>query len=362
MATDSIAPGGEIVMLAIDWMVRLQSGTATEQEREACRRWRAAEARHELAWQRLQSLSERVSTLPSALAHGSIGDGDTRHRNNRRFAVKTLCVAMGVGLVAAGSSEAVPWRALMAEYSTRAGERRRVVLADGSVVELNTATAIDTAYDEQCRLVRLHRGEVLVTTAHERGRAYRSLVVHTRLGLARALGTRFQVRDSEAGMRIAVFEERWNFIPSRPRVRFVSMPGARPCSTGADWSAMCRRPRKKRWPGPMVSSWPITCRSVNWWLNWTATCPASCAATRPSPACRSRACSPLTSPRASWLRLRGPCRCKSIPSLPTGSPCVHAPLPEAKNKARNLFQFSSAGFRGAFGLLDSTFANHRTNL
>ena len=213
MATEYIAPGGDIVMDAIDWMVRLQSGTATEQEREACRRWRAAEARHELAWQRLQSLSERVSTLPSALAHGSIGDGDTRHRNNRRFAVKTLCVAMGVGLVAAGSSEAVPWRALMAEYSTRAGERRRVVLADGSVVELNTATAIDTAYDEQCRLVRLHRGEVLVTTAHERGRAYRSLVVHTRLGLARALGTRFQVRDSEAGMRIAVFEGAVEFHP-----------------------------------------------------------------------------------------------------------------------------------------------------
>src|SRR5450830_918161 len=118
MATDSMALGGDIVMTAIDWIVRLQSGTATAQEHEACRRWRAAEARHELAWQRLQSLSERVSILPSALAHGSIGDGDTRHRHNRRFAVKALCVAMGAGLAAAGGSEVVPWRALMAEYST----------------------------------------------------------------------------------------------------------------------------------------------------------------------------------------------------------------------------------------------------
>lgn len=217
MATDSIAPGGDIVMIAIDWMVRLQSGTATEQEREACRRWRAQEARHELAWQRLQSLSERVSSLPSALTHGSIGAGDTRHRYNRRFAVKTLCVAMGVGLVAAGGSRVVPWRALMAEYATKAGERRRVVLADGTVVELNTATAIDAAYDEQYRIVRLHRGEVLVTTAHESGRAYRPLVVHTRLGQARALGTRFQVRDSAAGMRIAVFEGAVEFRPDGAR-------------------------------------------------------------------------------------------------------------------------------------------------
>lgn len=204
----------DIVTVAIDWMVRMQSGSATEQEREACRRWRAAEARHELAWQRLQSLSERVATLPSALTHGSIGDADGRRRHNRRFALKTLCVAMGVGLVAVGSSDVLPWRALLADYATRAGERRRVVLADGTVVELNTASAIDTAYDEQRRLLRLNRGEVLVTTAHERDRAYRPLLVATRLGQARALGTRFQVRDSEAGIRVAVFEGAVEFQPA----------------------------------------------------------------------------------------------------------------------------------------------------
>ncbi|MFJ9534055.1 FecR domain-containing protein [Herbaspirillum sp. NPDC101396] len=206
MAADSAAPPGDIVMIAIDWMVKLQSGAATEQEREACRRWRAAEARHELAWQRLQSLSERVSSLPSALAHGSIGDASNRHRHNRRFAVKTLCVAVGVGLLAAGGNEIMPWRTLMAGYATKAGERRRVTLADGTAVELNTATAIDAIYDEQSRLVRLHRGEVLITTAKESNRTYRPFVVHTRLGQARALGTRFQMRDSEAGMQVAVFE------------------------------------------------------------------------------------------------------------------------------------------------------------
>src|SRR5450830_1884649 len=213
MANDSLASGDDIVMVAIDWMVKLQSGAATEQEREACRRWRAEEARHEQAWQRLQSLSDRVATLPRALAHGSIGAGDTRQHHNRRFALKTLCVALGVGLVAAGGRDVVSWRALMAEYSTEAGEHRRLVLADGTAVELNTATAIDTAFDEQRRIVRLHRGEVLVTTAKENDRAYRPFVLHTRLGQARALGTRFQVRDSEAGMRVAVFEGAVEFQP-----------------------------------------------------------------------------------------------------------------------------------------------------
>lgn len=205
MAAEITAPTDDIVRTAIDWMVRLQSGTATAQEHEACRRWRTEQPQHELAWQRLQSLSERVATLPRTLAHGSIGDGDARSRHNRRFAVKALCLVAGVGLVATGAGMATSWPALMAEYSTRVGERRRVLLADGTVLELNSATAIDTAYDDQQRLIKLHRGEVLITTAREEGHPYRPFMVHTRLGQARALGTRFQLRDSEAGMRLAVY-------------------------------------------------------------------------------------------------------------------------------------------------------------
>ncbi|WP_432239713.1 FecR domain-containing protein [Herbaspirillum robiniae] len=214
MATDGIAPGSDIALAAIDWMVLLQSGTATEQEHEACRRWRAGDPRHEQAWQRLQSLSERVAGLPRTLAHGSIGAGANRQRHNRRFAVKALCIAMGAGLLATGANEMVPWGALLAEYSTAAGERRRVILADGTVVELNTATAVDVAYSEQARLVRLHRGEVLITTAHEQQRAYRPFVVTTRMGRVQALGTRFQVRDGDGGLRVAVFDGAVEFTPA----------------------------------------------------------------------------------------------------------------------------------------------------
>jgi ferric-dicitrate binding protein FerR (iron transport regulator) len=59
MAAETAVPGDDVVMAAIDWMVRLQSGSATDHDHEACRRWRAEQPQHELAWQRLQSLSER---------------------------------------------------------------------------------------------------------------------------------------------------------------------------------------------------------------------------------------------------------------------------------------------------------------
>jgi len=206
MASDTAVPGDDVVMAAIDWMVRLQSGSATDHDHEACRRWRAAQPQHELAWQRLQSLSERVATLPRALAHGSIGASPARTRNNRRFALKSLCVTMGAGLLAASAARWTPWQAWMAGYTTRTGERRRVVLAEGTVLQLNSATAVDVSFDEQQRLIRLHRGEVLITTGHEERRPYRPFLVQTRLGQARALGTRFWLRDAEEGMRLAVYE------------------------------------------------------------------------------------------------------------------------------------------------------------
>ncbi|MBW9334791.1 DUF4880 domain-containing protein [Herbaspirillum sp. RU 5E] len=206
MAAETAVPGDDVVMAAIDWMVRLQSGSATDHDHEACRRWRAEQPQHELAWQRLQSLSERVGSLPRALAHGSIGASPTRARNNRRFAIKTLCVLTGTGLLAASAARWSPWQAWMAGYSTRTGERRRVTLADGTVLQLNSGTAVDVSLDGQQRLVRLHRGEVLITTGHEERVPSRPFLVQTRLGQARALGTRFRLRDAEEGMRLAVYE------------------------------------------------------------------------------------------------------------------------------------------------------------
>lgn len=225
MASESVAaPGEQIVMAAIDWMVKLQSGTATDAEREACQRWRHQDAQHELAWQRLQALGERVATLPSALAHGSIGAGAVRSRHNRRFSLKVLGLAVGAGLLTMAGGELLPWRPLLAQYATGTGERRRVVLADGTVVELNTATAIDSAYDEQSRQLQLHQGEVLITTAQESARAYRPFLVQTRLGQARALGTRFQLHDSHAGLLLAVFEG---------AVEFQAVDGASPIRVDA---------------------------------------------------------------------------------------------------------------------------------
>jgi transmembrane sensor len=211
---ESDKPGPNVVAAAIDWMVCLQSGSATAAEHEACCRWRAQDATHELAWSRLQVLRDGVATLPAALTHATIGDSAARRKHARRFALKTLSVILATG-AAAGIASHAPWAPLLAQYSTRQGQRRRVVLADGTVVELNTATAVDIHYDNKTRLIELHRGEILVTTAPDSAGRHRPFMVGTRLGTARALGTRFRVHDRDGVMLVAVFQGAVEFSGKR---------------------------------------------------------------------------------------------------------------------------------------------------
>jgi transmembrane sensor len=53
---------------AFDWMAMLLSGSASEAEQQALAAWRAADARHEQAWQQLMQMQQRLQAVPPQLA------------------------------------------------------------------------------------------------------------------------------------------------------------------------------------------------------------------------------------------------------------------------------------------------------
>jgi transmembrane sensor len=204
--TDGSAPDELSVKQAIEWMVRLHSGEATPADHQACSSWRAARPAHEQAWSRLQALTTRVQSLPSDLSHATLGDSPARRKYNRRFALKTLSIVCGVGSLAWGSQALLPWRSMLASYASDIGEQRQVTLADGTAVHLNTQTAFDADYSDSRRRIRLYRGELLITTAHDPASRYRPFIVETRFGDIQALGTEFRVWDQGTSVLVAVFE------------------------------------------------------------------------------------------------------------------------------------------------------------
>jgi transmembrane sensor len=190
---------------AAAWLVRLREDASAE-DLDACARWRAADPEHERAWQRAQRLNEKFAMLPASVGVRTLG---RRARTDRRFALKALTVAFTVGPAGYAAYRAMPWRDWMSDQRTVVGERRFVMLADGTRIDLNTSTAIDIDFTASERRVVLNDGEILVETGRDAGNTsgvYRPFIVETRQGRIRALGTRFVVRNEDASLatRVAV--------------------------------------------------------------------------------------------------------------------------------------------------------------
>ncbi|QLF93955.1 FecR domain-containing protein [Pseudomonas sp. ABC1] len=189
---------------AADWVMRVQSRPLDERERQALEAWSQQSPMHACAWSRARQLLQISGQVPPALGRDAL---QRLHGLGRRRAMQTLAL-----LIAAPPAAWLAWQRMphwRADLSTDKGERRALQLSDGSQLVLNTDSAVDVAFDAEQRLLRLQRGEILVTTAHDP----RRFVVETAQGRVRALGTRFSVRVLDERSRVAVFEHAVEITP-----------------------------------------------------------------------------------------------------------------------------------------------------
>ena len=184
---------------AAHWYVQLNDATAAADQRAAWERWLAADAAHRQAGARMQALERRLGDVPGELIAPTLANA----RERRRRTLKLLTLLLSAGSVGALLPELeTDWRIARADLRTTTGERRRVELADGGTLDINTASAVDVDYGSDLRLLRLFAGEILVQTAADP----RPFEVHTDHGTIRALGTRFCVRRQEDDTHVAVLE------------------------------------------------------------------------------------------------------------------------------------------------------------
>ncbi len=204
----------EVQQQAAEWLTVLMSDEASEAEHAAWQHWRTLDPEHERAWQHIDAVSQRFKGLHGgAAAQALAGTQQQAVNGKRRQLLAWLSVAVGGGLLAAQTGAWDGVRALRADYRTATGERREVVLDDGSVLRLNTASAANVRFDGSRRLIELLAGEILVTSGHGIG-SDAPLVVATREGRVRALGTRFAVRQQDGYSTVEVFE---SVVEIRPR-------------------------------------------------------------------------------------------------------------------------------------------------
>jgi transmembrane sensor len=188
----------EVEQIAAAWLAREDAEPLDPGDQEARDAWLRAEDRHLGAYLRLRAVSARMDRL-AALGGGAAAVRRRRpwFRTARRLAagVVAAAVLLGGGLWLAAQPRS---------YTTDLGETRRLTLADGSMIELNTATRVRIAYSKDRRDIWLDRGEGNFRVAKDRSRPF---VVHTAGGSVTAVGTAFSVRVAAAEpMRVVVSE------------------------------------------------------------------------------------------------------------------------------------------------------------
>jgi transmembrane sensor len=223
-----------MVEQAIDWLTRLSAG---ELDAEACRQyrhWREQDPRHALAVQRLEQMFARFDGLaggPAASALTSLTPVRRRSQSGaRRAVVAGIALVLGVGLWEL-TPQARYWNA---DYQSAAGERRTVELPDHSTLTLNSRTAVNVHYEAGQRRIDLLRGEILVEVAHIDQPQERPFAVYTEDGQARALGTRYLVRDDGRGTVVTVLESKVRATSADGASVRVLAPGERATITPAE--------------------------------------------------------------------------------------------------------------------------------
>ncbi|MFV3289750.1 FecR domain-containing protein [Pseudomonas sp. NY11955] len=146
----------EALRAAARWLALLDSGDASETELRRLAQWRASSSLHEDAWQKAALLRARFSGLPGALAMATLDRPDAGRRALLKQALGVAALLPTAWLV----SRELPLDAWTADLRTSVGERRQVLLSDGTFVQLNTDSAVDIDLDK--RHVALLRGEVAV--------------------------------------------------------------------------------------------------------------------------------------------------------------------------------------------------------
>lgn len=215
----SLASLTESQRQALQWLSRLRDD-ADESEHRQFQDWLDGSPEHAEAYQQVQQFWQQLSDLPEVAgkqldaARGFVRQSQlARRRRNIALIVAGFAVALAVRYPE-------PLQKLAAaRYQTEIGQRRTVELADGSRIELNTATLL--RIDRfGARTVWLEQGEAWFAVNHDVEHPFE---VRVGAGRIRDVGTQFNVAIDRESTTVAVAEgEVALSLPGKPELALTA--------------------------------------------------------------------------------------------------------------------------------------------
>lgn len=199
----------ETERVAAEWILRQAQGFTADDERELTR-WLAEDPRHAQLLAEMEETSRLLDGMKFRLPQESPAPAAPvppappvrRRRYLRAFAGLAAAVVLGLGVWRYSDLHGLDY---VATASTRLGEFKRMELPDGSVLMLNTNTAVEVSYESTERRVRLLSGEAYFAVAKNPSRPF---IVQAGRIAVRAVGTAFDVRLHPNALSVLVTEGR----------------------------------------------------------------------------------------------------------------------------------------------------------
>ena len=195
--------------VAIAWLSERDEGFSATREREFAQ-WLRADPRHAAAVARLEQTLGLLNELPEfrvelntafdraapVVPFSPLAEvPPTRERRGRPRWLRWSGIAAALAVAGLTTWRVLP-RPAEVSYATTVAGYQRARLADGSTVELNSASAVRVRFTAAERHVNLETGEAHFDVAHDTARPF---VVHAAGVFVRAIGTAFNVRLSPDG-------------------------------------------------------------------------------------------------------------------------------------------------------------------
>src|SRR5665213_1758377 len=239
----------QICAEAVDWLLVLENPNQTALDRQEFSEWLLRSPVHLDEFLAVSSVWEELGTLRNSdyatesliraarsdpyqdrdnvvglRDHGLAGVGTlaqsrARHVTRRHLMGVAASLVLGTGVWLGYRN----WTR-KAQFQTAVGEQRRIELADGSVVFLNTDTDLRVSLKRE-RHIDLSRGEARFQVAKDPSRPF---MVATTQATVHALGTIFNVRAIHGATQVAVLEGRVKVDAMRAMIGAVPQPAAGP--------------------------------------------------------------------------------------------------------------------------------------
>lgn len=191
------------------WMARLMAPDCSPTDRAAFEDWLAQSPANIGAWLEV----ERAQALTAELRGDELLRAAARAARRAPAASKRpawrlwlpAAAAMLVAAVAAIHWWQMPGEATVQHFATSVGEQRTLTLDDGTVVQLDTRSALTARYDDDQRLIEMRSGRAQFVVGKDPRRPF---LVRAGGSTIHDIGTTFQVARTGAEVNVGLLEGR----------------------------------------------------------------------------------------------------------------------------------------------------------